>query len=237
MECLKIFLRNSKCCLSYCKDDLSISLIPWVFSFAEGEHVCGGRLISKEMKDLRWPVFLDWHSHYTHTLKCSVRCVTGERISAGPLHSNACVLPRRSPLSGWSSSSQDVSVKDVDYLSFFFTTLTGAHTHITFNDMSTDSILNIDKMIFPWSFASGFSSEILRALQDTDEDGLLPSSTLSPISVFATTLEQFLHHWDVVEVIFSLSLSFICQSLSPPSVTPATCVMSVVLLSIAGICF
>ncbi len=59
MECLKIFLRNSKCCLSYCKDDLSISLIPLVFSFAEGEHVCGGRLISKEMKELRWPVFLD----------------------------------------------------------------------------------------------------------------------------------------------------------------------------------
>ncbi len=99
-------------------------------------------------------------------------------------------------------------MKDVDYLSFFFTTLTGAHTHITFNDMSTDSILDIDKTVFPWSCASGFSSEILRALQDTDEDGLLPSSTLSPLSVFATTLEQFLHHWDVVEVIFSLSLSF-----------------------------
>lgn len=47
---------------------------------------------------------------------------------------------------------------------------------------------------------------MLRALQDTDEDGLLPSSTLSPLSVFATTLEQFLHHWDVVEVILSLSL-------------------------------
>lgn len=129
-ECFKI-LRNSKCCLSYCEDDPSVSLIPWVFSFAEGECVCGGRLISKEMKDLRWPVFLDWHSHHTHTHRYSVRCVMGERISAGPLHSNACVLPRRSPLSGWSSSSQDVPMKDVDYLSFFFTTLTGAHTHQT----------------------------------------------------------------------------------------------------------
>lgn len=70
--------------------------------------------------------------------------------------------------------------------------------------MSTDSILDIDKTVFPWPCASGFSSEMLRALQDTDEDGLLPSSTLSPLSVFATTLEQFLHHWDVVEVILSL---------------------------------
>lgn len=138
----------------------------------------------------------------------------GERISAGPLHSNACVLPRRSPLSGWSNSSQDVPVKDVDYLSFFFTTLTGAHTHITFNDMSTDGILDIDKAVFPWSCASGFSSEMLQALQDTDEDGLLPSSSLSPLSVFATNLEQFLHHWDIVEVF--LSISFICQSFSPP---------------------
>ncbi|RXN36012.1 testis-expressed sequence 10 [Labeo rohita] len=82
----------------------------------------------------------------------------------------------RSPLSGWSSSSQDVPVKDVDYLSFFFTTLTG------------------------------FSSEMLRALQDTDEDGLLPSSTLSPLSVFATTLEQFLHHWDIVELVWLVSI-------------------------------
>lgn len=212
-ECFKIFWRNSKWCLPYCEDDPSVSLIPWVFSFAESECVCGGRLISKEMKDLRWPVFLDWHSHHTHTHRYSVRCVTGERISAGPLHSNACVLPHRSPLSGWSSSSQDVPVKDVDYLSFFFTTLTGARTlaythrsYITFNDTSTDSMLDIDKTAFPWSCASGFSSEMLRALQDTDEDGLLPSSTLSPLSVFATTLEQFLHHWDVVEVILSLSL-------------------------------
>lgn len=235
-ECFKI-LRNSKCCLSYCEDDPSVALIPWVFSFAEGECVCGGGLISKEMKDLRWPVFLDWHSHHTHTHRYSVRCVTGERISAGPLHSNACVLPHRSPLSGWSSSSQDVPIKDVDYLSFFFTTLTGAHTHtsdITFSDTSTDSMLDIDKAAFPWSCASGFSSEMLQALQDTDEDGLLPSSTLSPLSVFATTLEQFLHHWDVVEVILSFFYlpvpfsTFSCSSM---------CVMSFVMLSTAGICF
>lgn len=63
-----------------------------------------------------------------HTHRYSVKCVTGEQISVGPLHSNACVLPHRSPLSGCSSASQDVPLKDVDYLSFFFTTLTGGHT-------------------------------------------------------------------------------------------------------------
>ncbi|XP_059423916.1 testis-expressed protein 10 homolog [Carassius carassius] len=95
-------------------------------------------------------------------------CNTG-RVSASLATMLIRTIHLRSPLSGWSSSSQDVPVKDVDYLSFFFTTLTG------------------------------FSSEMLRVLQDTDEDSLLPSSTLSPLSVFATTLEQFLHHWDVVE--------------------------------------
>lgn len=95
-------------------------------------------------------------------------CNTG-RVSASLATMLIRTIHLRSPLSGWSNSSQDVPVKDVDYLSFFFTTLTG------------------------------FSSEMLQALQDTDEDGLLPSSTLSPLSVFATTLEQFLHHWDVVE--------------------------------------
>lgn len=66
---------------------------------------------------------------------------------------------------------------------------------------------------FPWSFAAGFSSETLQALQHTDEDCLMPSSTLSPISVFATTLDQFLHHWDVVEVTLSMLLYLIWQFL------------------------
>ncbi|XP_016387574.1 testis-expressed sequence 10 protein homolog [Sinocyclocheilus rhinocerous] len=95
-------------------------------------------------------------------------CNTG-RVSASLATMLIRTIHLRSPLCGWSSSSQDVPVKDVDYLSFFFTTLTG------------------------------FSSEMLQALQDTDEDSLLPSSILSPLSVFATTLEQFLHHWDIVE--------------------------------------
>ncbi|KAI7806554.1 testis-expressed protein 10 homolog isoform X2 [Triplophysa rosa] len=102
-------------------------------------------------------------------LSCLSQVCNAGRVSASLATTLMRTIHLRSPLSGWSSGSQDVPVKDVDYLSFFFTTLTG------------------------------FSSETLEALQHTDEDCLLPSSTLSPLSVLATTLEQFLHHWDVVE--------------------------------------
>uniref|UniRef100_A0A8C1XXU3 Testis expressed 10 n=1 Tax=Cyprinus carpio TaxID=7962 RepID=A0A8C1XXU3_CYPCA len=102
-------------------------------------------------------------------LACLSQVCNTARVSASLATMLIRTIHLRSPLSGWLSSSQDVPVKDVDYLSFFFTTL------------------------------KGFSSEMLQALQDTDEDGLLPSSSLSPLSVFATNLEQFLHHWDIVE--------------------------------------
>lgn len=97
-------------------------------------------------------------------------CNTG-RVSARLATTLIRTIHLRSPLSGCSSASQDVPLKDVDYLSFFFTTLTG------------------------------FSSDMLRALQDKDEDDLLAASTLSPLSVYTTSLDQFLHHWDVVEVV------------------------------------
>ncbi|XP_026851901.2 testis-expressed protein 10 homolog [Electrophorus electricus] len=95
-------------------------------------------------------------------------CNTG-RVSASLATALIRTVHLRSPLSGWSSSSHDVPVRDVDYLSFLFSTLTG------------------------------FSSEGLRELQQADEEGLLPASALSPLSVFSTPLQQFTHHWDVVE--------------------------------------
>ncbi|XP_017559512.1 testis-expressed protein 10 homolog [Pygocentrus nattereri] len=105
----------------------------------------------------------------TDVLACLSQVCNAGRVST----SLAAMLIRtvylRSPLSGWTSSSQDVPVRDVDYLSFLFSTLTG------------------------------FSSESLRLLQQADEQGLLASSALSPLSVFTTPLEQFTHHWDVVE--------------------------------------
>lgn len=95
-------------------------------------------------------------------------CNTG-RVSASLAATLIRTVHFRSPLSGWSSSSQDVPVRDVDYFSFLFSTLIG------------------------------FSSERLRTLQQEDDEGLLPSSALSPLSVFTTPLEQFTHHWVVVE--------------------------------------
>ncbi|XP_076869271.1 testis-expressed protein 10 homolog [Brachyhypopomus gauderio] len=98
----------------------------------------------------------------------SQACNTG-RVSASLATALIRIVHLRSPLSGWSSSSHDVPVRDVDYLSFLFSTLTG------------------------------FSSEGLRVLQQADDGSLLPASSLAPLSVFPTPLEQFTHHWDVVE--------------------------------------
>ncbi|KAG7242037.1 hypothetical protein INR49_024082 [Caranx melampygus] len=78
-------------------------------------------------------------------------------------------LPKMSSLSGWSVGSQEVALQDVDYISFLFSTLTG------------------------------FSSDKLATLQEAGDESALPSSPLSPLSLYPTPLEQFTHHWDIVE--------------------------------------
>ncbi|CAL8256988.1 unnamed protein product [Boreogadus saida] len=97
------------------------------------------------------------------------RCCTAGRISAGLAASLIRIIHLRSSLSGWSIASQDTALQDVDYISFLFSTLTG------------------------------FSSEDLASLQDAPDDGTIPPSPLSPLSLYPTLLEQFTHHWDVVE--------------------------------------
>lgn len=76
----------------------------------------------------------------------------------------------RSSLSSWSVGSQEAAVQDVDYISFLFSTL------------------------------MGFSSGKLASLQDDPDDYTPPASSLSPLRLYPTQLEQFTHHWDVVEV-------------------------------------
>lgn len=76
----------------------------------------------------------------------------------------------RSSLSGWSFGSQEAALQDVDCISFLFSTLTG------------------------------FSSDKLATLQEAGDESALPSSPLSPLSLYPTPLEQFTHHWDIVEV-------------------------------------
>lgn len=81
----------------------------------------------------------------------------------------------RSSLSSWTVGSQEAALQDVDYISFLFSTMTG------------------------------FSSDKLASLQEAGDDYALSPSPLSPLSLYPTPLEQFTHHWDVVEVRSALS--------------------------------
>lgn len=88
-------------------------------------------------------------------------------------------LPFRSSLSRWSVGRQEAAVQDVDYISFLFSTMTG------------------------------FSSEKLTYLQEVGDDYVLSPSSLTPLSLYCTHLDQFTHHWDVVEVRLLLSHNYI----------------------------
>ncbi|XP_022048690.1 testis-expressed protein 10 homolog [Acanthochromis polyacanthus] len=59
------------------------------------------------------------------------------------------------------------------------------------------ALQDVDYISFLFSSLIGFSSEHLDSLQE--DDGTLPPSPLSPLSLYPTPLEQFTHHWDVVE--------------------------------------
>ncbi|XP_033958372.1 testis-expressed protein 10 homolog [Pseudochaenichthys georgianus] len=96
-------------------------------------------------------------------------CCTTGRISAGLAASLIRIVHFRSSLSGWSVGSEEAALEDVNYISFLFSTLTG------------------------------FSTEKLAALQEADDESILPPSPLSPLSLYPTPMEQFTHHWDVVE--------------------------------------
>lgn len=59
------------------------------------------------------------------------------------------------------------------------------------------ALQDVDYISFLFSTLIGFSSEQLNSLQE--DDSTLPPSPLSPLSLYPTPLEQFTHHWDVVE--------------------------------------
>ncbi|KAM9575864.1 testis-expressed protein 10 isoform 2-T2 [Guaruba guarouba] len=82
----------------------------------------------------------------------------------------------RSSFAGWKCQVQDNSVNDVDYFSFLFSTLIG------------------------------FSREELTSLQGIRGKPHISQSQLSPVRLYLTDLDQFLHHWAVTEMI--------CHSLS-----------------------
>lgn len=84
----------------------------------------------------------------------------------------------RSSLSSWSVGSQEAAVQDVDYISFLFSTMTG------------------------------FSSDKLTSLQEAGDDYVLSPSSLTPLGLYCTPLDQFTHHWDIVEVRLPLAYNY-----------------------------
>lgn len=96
-------------------------------------------------------------------------CCTAGRISASLAASLIRIVHLRSSLSSWSVGSQEAALQDVDHISFLFSTMTG------------------------------FSSDKLASLQEAGDDYALSPSPLSPLCLYPTPLEQFTHHWDVVE--------------------------------------
>ncbi|XP_028971501.1 testis-expressed protein 10 homolog isoform X2 [Esox lucius] len=131
------------------------------------------------------------------------RCCTAGRFSASLAASLIRIIHLRSSLSGWSVGSPDTAVCDVDYISFLFSILTG------------------------------FSSDELSTLQEAGDESVLPPSPLSPLSLYPTPLEQFTHHWDVVEEVchcletlgsrsqcFDVLQNGICKNLTGLAVVP-----------------
>ncbi|XP_028983924.1 testis-expressed protein 10 homolog [Betta splendens] len=96
-------------------------------------------------------------------------CCTTGRFSAGLAASLIRIIHFRSSLGGWSVGNQEAALEDVEYISFLFSTLTG------------------------------FSSDRLTSLQEVCDQRIRPCSPLSPLSLYPTPLEQFTHHWDIVE--------------------------------------
>lgn len=55
---------------------------------------------------------------------------------------------------------------------------------------------------------TGFSSDKLASLQEAGDEYALSPSPLSPLCLYPTPLEQFTHHWDIVEVRSQLSCNY-----------------------------
>ncbi|TNN75669.1 Testis-expressed sequence 10 [Liparis tanakae] len=75
------------------------------------------------------------------------------------------------------------------------------HLRSSFSGWSVGSqeaaLQDVDYISFLFSTLTGSSSDKLASLQEASDD--LPPSPLSPLGLYPTPLEQFTHHWDVVE--------------------------------------
>uniref|UniRef100_A0A8I6AC27 Testis expressed 10 n=1 Tax=Rattus norvegicus TaxID=10116 RepID=A0A8I6AC27_RAT len=99
------------------------------------------------------------------------RCCIMGRLGSSLAGTLIGILYMRSSFSGWSHSVNDCLMTDVDYLSFLFSTLTG------------------------------FSKEELAWLQNLRGVPHVIQTSLSPVLLYLTDLDQFLHHWDITEAV------------------------------------
>lgn len=99
------------------------------------------------------------------------RCCIMGRLSSSLAAMLIGILHMRSSFSGWKSSVKEWLMSDVDYFSFLFSTLTG------------------------------FSKEELTWLQSLRGVPHVIQTQLSPVLLYLTDLDQFLHHWDVTETV------------------------------------
>ncbi|XP_053423517.1 testis-expressed protein 10 isoform X2 [Nycticebus coucang] len=100
------------------------------------------------------------------------RCCVMGRLSSSLVAMLIGILHMRSSFSGWKYSVKDCSMSDVDYFSFLFSTLTG------------------------------FSKDELTWLQNLRGVPHVIQTQLSPVLLYLTDLDQFLHHWEVTEAVF-----------------------------------
>ncbi|RVE62645.1 hypothetical protein OJAV_G00159160 [Oryzias javanicus] len=93
------------------------------------------------------------------------------------------------------------------------------------------ALQDVDYFSFLFSTLTGFSSESLADLQE--DEGTFPPTPLSPLCLHPTPLDQFTHHWDVVEEVchcletmgsksqcFDILQNGICKYLSKFEVIP-----------------
>ncbi|XP_021509784.1 testis-expressed protein 10 isoform X1 [Meriones unguiculatus] len=99
------------------------------------------------------------------------RCCVMGRLGSSLAGTLIGILYMRSSFSGWSHSVNDCLITDADYLSFLFSTVTG------------------------------FSKEELAWLQNLRGVPHVIQTSLSPVLLYLTDLDQFLHHWDITEAV------------------------------------
>ncbi|XP_043920872.1 testis-expressed protein 10 [Protopterus annectens] len=104
-------------------------------------------------------------------LSCLSRCCTMGRLSTSLATFLIRILHVRSSFSGWPCAVNDNTLTDADYFSFLFSTL------------------------------SGCSAEELTWLQRSSRNPHVIQTALSPIRLYLTDLDLFLHHYAMTEVV------------------------------------